>query len=350
LPETAIVARPPAQTPDRVVQFRFTGKMPGQIDPSGGVTFGCRVDGGAFTPCASPFTTARLAIAAHTFEVRAVSAGGVTDPTPAAFAFRVTQPPPELRTHTCALHPSGPYQNRGTRDWGPCALPDIVCPRAAVCLLDLAVDEHDDSYLFNYDVHLQRLESGVYKDRLYCFAPPLGTPVNPKLEVRFDPRRGEHNRHHACHEQGALGLVDDAKDVRLRHRCLGAGHAPKPGGDRTTGEGFEENAHLECRVGVSIQRHVTELGEVLSDHPGTGPALLVYAPAPGNLTVAGQIARTARIKVRRAGAVRVPLRLSRAARAARSRRALKVKLTTTFRPVAGAAVTRISSVRLTRRG
>ena len=149
---------PAGATPDQVVQFRFRGRVPGQIDPSGGITFGCRVDGGSFRPCTSPYTTARLALAEHRFEVRAVSAAGAVEPTPAGFAFRVTQPRAEVRRHVCALRPVGAYHDRGTRDWGPCDFPEIVCPRAAACLLDLTVDEHDESYLFNYDVHLQRHE------------------------------------------------------------------------------------------------------------------------------------------------------------------------------------------------
>src|SRR4029077_19739710 len=96
-PETTITARPPAQTPDQVVQFRFAGKIPGQIDPSAGLSFGCRVDGGAFSPCASPLTTKKLSLAEHTFEVRAVNASGVADPTHAAFTFRVAQPRPEVK-------------------------------------------------------------------------------------------------------------------------------------------------------------------------------------------------------------------------------------------------------------
>jgi hypothetical protein len=142
----------------------------------------------------------------------------VADPTPAAFTFRVTQPKPEVKHYACDLKIVGAYHDRGTRDWGPCDM-SVPCPREAVCLLDLAVDERDDSYLFNYDVHLQHFEDGAYKDRVYCFAPSLKTPVNPKLEVRFDPRRGEYNRHHACHEEGAYGLVDTSKDNLIRYRC-----------------------------------------------------------------------------------------------------------------------------------
>ncbi len=353
-PETTITARPPAQTPDQVVQFRFAGKMPGQIDPAAGLSFGCRVDGGAFTPCSSPFTTRKLSLAQHTFEVRAVNASGVADPTPAAFAFRVAQPRPEVKRYACALEPVGAYHDRGTRDWGPCDM-EVLCPREAVCLLDLAVDEHDDSYLFNYDVHLQHFEQGAYKDREFCFAPPLSTPVNPKLEVRFDPRRGEHNRHHACHADGVLGLVDTSKDNRLRFRCSGSGHSPKPGGDRTTGEGYEDNAHLRCDIVATIQRHVTELGEVLVD--GSSPNLLVYAPAPGSVLVSGAFGArasakpglsTVRVASTAAGAVRVPLRLNAAAKKLRRKRTLSAKLTVTFQPADGPVLTSSATVKLKR--
>jgi hypothetical protein len=368
-PETTITARPPSQTPEQVVHFRFSGSVPGQINPSGGVTLGCRVDGGSFRKCTSPYTTSKLALAEHTFEVRAASAAGVVDPTPAAFTFRVTQPRAEVHSQICALHPVGAYHDRGTRDWGPCDFRAIVCPRGAVCLFDLAVDERDDSYLFNYDVHLSHYEQvtpdrSIYHDTINCFAPPQSTPVNPKIEVRFDPRRGERNSHHACHQEGATGLVDTSKDVQQRFRCGGFGHAPKPGGDTTTGDGYEQDAHLECRLTVTIQRRVTELGEVLSDSPKLGPSLLVYVPQPGNVTVSGAIGKhattaaargtppalaRARIKARRAGAIRVPLRLNRAARLLRHRRALRLALTTTFQPKTGTALTRTTTIRLRRR-
>lgn len=368
MPITTILARPPAATPDQVVQFRFSGRVPGQIDPAGGVTFGCRLDGGGFRPCTSPYTTARLALAEHRFEVRAVSAAGAVDPTPAGFTFRVTQPRAEVRRHVCALRPAGDYHDRGTRDWGPCDFPEIVCPRAAACLLDLAVDEHDESYLFNHDVHLQRYEEYApgrfaYRDKVFCFAPALSTPVNPKLEVRFDPRRGEYNRRHACHAQAAVGLVDTSRDQRERYRCAGLGHAPKPGGDPTTGSGVEQDAHLACLITVTIQRHVTELADVVSDRPEAGASLLVYVPQPGSVTVSATIGtrvvaaaartRPALASARRAapapGAVRVPLRLNRAAAKLRRRRALRVALTIAFQPKAGEALTRVTTIRLRRR-
>jgi hypothetical protein len=70
-PETTINGRPPAQTPDQVVQFASPGRCPARSTRAPGLSFGCRVDGGAFVACASPYTTKKLALAEHTFEVRA---------------------------------------------------------------------------------------------------------------------------------------------------------------------------------------------------------------------------------------------------------------------------------------
>ena len=369
LPVTTITARPPAATPDQVVQFRFSGHVPGQLNAFRGVIFGCRLDGGGFRPCTSPYTTARLAPAEHRFEVRAVSAGGAVDPSPAGFTFRVTQPRAEVRRHVCALEPVGGYHDRGTRYWGPCDLPEVVCPRAAACLLDLAVDEHDESYLFNYDVHLQRYER--------VRARPLRLPRQARTASRRrSPRRSTrssrsastraavtYNRRHACHAEGAIGQVDTSQDHRERFRCAGLGHAPKPGGDRTTGSGVEQDAHLQCRITVTIQRHVTELADVVSDRAKDGPSLLVYVPEPGSVTVGAATgtrvvaaaARTrpalasARVGAPAAGAVRVPLRLNRAAVKLRRRKALRVTVTMTFRPKAGEALTRVTTIRLRRR-
>jgi hypothetical protein len=49
----------------------------------------CRIDGGAFSPCASPKTTTHLADGSHTFQVRGKDALGNLDPTPASRSFTV---------------------------------------------------------------------------------------------------------------------------------------------------------------------------------------------------------------------------------------------------------------------
>ena len=82
-PQTTMTAGPSGQIHDRTPTFRFASSIPGS-------TFQCRVDGGLWRNCASPFTTSRLSFGSHTFRVRA-KAAGLTDPTPAARSFRVVR-------------------------------------------------------------------------------------------------------------------------------------------------------------------------------------------------------------------------------------------------------------------
>ena len=388
-PVTWITGHPPAQSPDQVVRFAFAGKVPGQIDPYAGVTFQCRLDGGPFAPCTSPYTTAQLALATHTFEVRAVSAQGVVDPNPAGWTFQVVQPLQEVHTYLCAIpdiakdvyygywtqeFPGAELVGRGLYTWPPCSFPDLVCPAHATCVTNLWVDESDDSYLNNHDIHLQRLEEAVpgdwlYRDRLYCFAPPASVPLQPQIEVRAYPQSHPYdriNKGHACHEQDWDGSYDPPVDVHERFRCLGYLHVSKPN-SYPWGESREENVHLECGITLTVQRHLTELAEVVSDKPGHGAVLVVVAPGPGNVYITATIAaHTAfaarrrvlrgtppallpvRIAVRTAGAVRLPLRLNRAAITLRRKHPLHITLTTTFQPPAGAAVTRITRITLRR--
>jgi hypothetical protein len=62
------------------VSFAFSSTVAGS-------TFTCSIDGRAFTPCASGVTV-KLKPGKHTFAVRA-TAGGLTDPTPATYTFKV---------------------------------------------------------------------------------------------------------------------------------------------------------------------------------------------------------------------------------------------------------------------
>lgn len=83
-PETTITSGPSDDrlTTDRTPTFHFVSSISGS-------TFECRVDGGSWFACTSPYTTAPLADGWHLFEVRATSPAMVTDPTPASRSFKV---------------------------------------------------------------------------------------------------------------------------------------------------------------------------------------------------------------------------------------------------------------------
>ena len=96
-PETVLASGPSGLTNDPTPTFTFTASKPGS-------TFECRVDTAAFTACTSAFTTGALTDGAHTFEVRAVDAGGNVDATPASRSFTVDTAVPDT---TITAGPSG---------------------------------------------------------------------------------------------------------------------------------------------------------------------------------------------------------------------------------------------------
>ena len=83
--DTTITSGPNGHTWQSGPAFAFRSTVTGS-------TFECRVDGGAFSPCSSPFVSPALALGGHDFEVRATSAAGVTDPSPARRSFSVNSP------------------------------------------------------------------------------------------------------------------------------------------------------------------------------------------------------------------------------------------------------------------
>lgn len=82
VPNTTI-AKGAARTHDRTPTFRFGSSK-------GGATFQCKLDGGAFRTCHSPFTTKKLSFGPHTLQVRAV-AKGAADPTPVKLSFKIVK-------------------------------------------------------------------------------------------------------------------------------------------------------------------------------------------------------------------------------------------------------------------
>jgi hypothetical protein len=97
-PDTTIDSGPAGLTNDSTPTFGFSANQASS-------TFECRVDGGAWSSCSTPHTTATLADGAHTFEARATDPAGNTDPTPAQRAFVVESGQPDT---TIDSGPSGP--------------------------------------------------------------------------------------------------------------------------------------------------------------------------------------------------------------------------------------------------
>jgi hypothetical protein len=81
-PNTKITAGPAARTRSRRATFRFRSTEAGS-------TFRCRLDGGATRSCSSPRTYRNLRPGLHTFRVRAIDPAGNSDPTPAAWTWRI---------------------------------------------------------------------------------------------------------------------------------------------------------------------------------------------------------------------------------------------------------------------
>jgi hypothetical protein len=79
VPETTITGMSKG---GRTARFAFASD-------TSGAGFQCRIDGRAFTACASPRQYNGLSSGAHTFHVRAVNAAGTVDPTPAERQFTI---------------------------------------------------------------------------------------------------------------------------------------------------------------------------------------------------------------------------------------------------------------------
>ncbi len=96
--DTTITGGPTGTITDNTPTFTFTGS-------GGAVGFQCRFDTAGFVGCTSPFTPAiGLADGPHTFEVRALTAAGGPDPTPASRSFTVDATAPDT---TITSGPSG---------------------------------------------------------------------------------------------------------------------------------------------------------------------------------------------------------------------------------------------------
>ena len=81
-PNTKITKGPKGKVKTSKATFKF------KSEPAG-ATFQCKLDKKKYKPCRSPKTYKGLAPGKHTFRVRAVSASGAADASPAKRSFRV---------------------------------------------------------------------------------------------------------------------------------------------------------------------------------------------------------------------------------------------------------------------
>jgi hypothetical protein len=97
-PETTITAKPPAMTKSADAGFEFASN-------EGNSTFRCKLDGGAFAPCASPQTYTGLTAGKHSFQVAAIDLAGNSGKKAALHKWTVDTTAPEttIRTKPPAL-------------------------------------------------------------------------------------------------------------------------------------------------------------------------------------------------------------------------------------------------------
>ena len=137
-PNTTIGSGPNDPSNDTTPSFSFSSS-------EGGSTFECRIDGGSWSPCASPDTISpALAAGSHTFDVRATDAAGNTDGTPASYTWTVDLAAPNT---TIGSNPNDPSNNTTPSfsfssseggstfecridggSWTACTSPDTISP------------------------------------------------------------------------------------------------------------------------------------------------------------------------------------------------------------------------------
>ncbi|MBI2060176.1 MAG: hypothetical protein HYT87_10430 [Nitrospirae bacterium] len=98
-PSTTLTAKPGAFSKVNSVSFKFA--------TDSGIKFECSLDGTEFAPCASPQSYSALSEGRHTFKVRAVSATGTPDATPAGHTWTVDTISPAASISGLPVTPAG---------------------------------------------------------------------------------------------------------------------------------------------------------------------------------------------------------------------------------------------------
>lgn len=358
-PETVITGAPQGSIWNPTPQFTF----------SGGATYECRMDGAAFAPCASPFTAPVLASGPHAFQVRAINARGIGDPTPAGVDFAVNQPDhkrlacnakpifvgifmqsarlPDL--HGCMI---GTLGSQGCSDLARCVIRDERCPRGARCTLKTRVQWFDADLDFNWLARAYSAYGPIAWDTFGVLYPvSRGPDSSENCATGFDRDR--------CSTITPASLTWLGEDQPIFASCTvslepGSGHLSSVGRIARTIFRDDDVRRIECDAELKIEParpYVPVLPIIIPGFLTTQ----VGAPGAGTMSLAASILTssgkasvaakrkaakpkiaTQTKKVAKAGPIKFRLKLNATAKALLKRkRKLRVRLTTMFKPAGG---------------
>ena len=339
LPDTTIT-NGPAPVSSSAPLFEFTSTPPG-------ANFECRVDGGLFKACTSPYVAYNLPLGAHTLYVRAVTIDGATDPTPATYAFELAER--TVRSSCSFLVPFLPGFDKGLGKAAPvpnlyCDLVRDVCPVRSLCTAQrgvLAEDGDAEAAIagaawFNYPKQQPRY---YLSEACWSHTSILSESPAP-----------------ACPWSGTSSLIGRGESIYMFCQLVDVAMGSTPV------QGSDQNRRITCEAIYKV-RPVTTLA--MTSPAGTvlntfvpGPGKLVVSPGTGALTASVLAAgtapkpafRTVKKKVKKEGPVAVRLGLSPAlAKELKTNGEVTVSVTMTFTPADGGDVqTSTEDVTITR--
>jgi hypothetical protein len=359
-PETTILDGPSGSVVGTTFPFSFVASVRRS-------TFECQIDGAAFAPCSSPYTTPALTDGTHTFIVRATNPSGITDPTPASRTFQVNAP--AEYSPTCTVTGVTSFftedANRIACEIGTltgscpdgvvCVDRSVRCPIGARCTVTTTATWFDADEQINWSATARAGNQGFVRPSAvdgfpnYITSPPTAS-VDTTCSTGLDGDR--------CSTRSTVEVIGDLRP--LFSGCtasldpfLGTVFGPDP----TLGD--DDIRRIECQADWQIGP-----AGALDTVPIGPTTIQTYAPAagqltltPGKLFVAHHAAAAARmtariapahIKVTHPGAVTISLKLNGAAtRLLHRSRHLRVTLRLTFTPVHGAEVRTSRTVTIT---
>jgi hypothetical protein len=348
LPDTTIHTGPEGETWLRTPFFGFSSNV-------GGATFQCRIDGGSFAPCTSPFTAPELSIGPHSFEVRAVS-DGAEDPTPArrdftvagtsddvyrctiqpfmdlTFGFADLGPPPDF----CHLSTGADFQRDGCESGSyKCVVTNRDCPVWARCTVTAKAQWFDADNGVDWI-----LNAAVYQMS-------TGGPSNAQCTTGLNGDR--------CSTSETESAVRTPAPDSVRGGEIGGFCFADPGRSGVPEYRADHVRRLICELTVKIEP--TTAAQAIA----AGSSIQVVVPGAGTVTVApGGRSRLATATNRaaikpttatatEAGVVTLKPKLSKGAKKKLKKKGkLSLSVSTTFAPAEGGeSITQASTVKLT---